>query len=186
MTTVQNFNYYFASTFKFFMILIFPIFAFYRTDLAGCLELLLLFSIENHEKKVFCFFLARIVWFLKKKCCCLHIRDGQEKGKIILLREETLEKCKFILALCKRHNPKYKNVVLSVAVDSFYGFHVDCHKRFTALMATLRKDKDSIPTENSLFPPSCSTQSTSSNIKAKSSNSVLEKSCICLKNSKCN
>ena len=118
-------------------------------------------------------FFARIGWFLIGKCCSLHIGDGQETGKITLFREETLKKCKFILALRKQHNLKYKNVVLPVAVDSFYRFHLDCYKKFTALSATLRKDKDSILTENSSSPPSCSTRSTSSNIKTKSSSGVL-------------
>ena len=133
-------------------------------------------------KKRFYVFFAGIGWFLVGKCCSVHIGDAQETGKIILFREETLEKCKFILALRKQHNLKYKSVVLPVAVDSFYRFHLDCCKRFTVLSATLRKDKDSIPTENSSSPPSCSARSTSSNIKTKSPSGVLEKSCIiCLK-----
>ena len=174
------------------MILILFIFAFYRKDLAGCLELSLLFSIfiENHGKKVLCFFrvfliffFARIGWFFIGKCCSLHIGDGQETDKITLFREKTLEKCKFIqLAHRKQHNLKYKNVELPVAVDSFYGFHLDFYQRFTALSATLRKDKNSIPTENTSSPRSCSTRSTSSNIKTKSSGGALEKSCIiCLR-----
>ena len=92
------------------------------------------------KKKVLCYF-ARIGCFLIGKFCSLHIGHGQETGKITLLREETLEKCKFTLALRKQHNLKYKNVVLPIAVDSFYWFHLDCYKRFTALSATLRKDR---------------------------------------------
>ena len=137
-----------------------------------------LYLLENHEKKRFYLFYARIGWFLIAKCCSLHIGDGQETGKITLFRKETLEKCRFILALRKQHDLKYKNVVLLVAVGSFYGFHLSCYKRFTALSATLRKDKDLIPTENSSSPPSCSTRSTSSNIKTKRSAVVFEKSCI--------
>ena len=172
--------YYFASTFKFFMILIFFIFAFYRTDPAGCFKSLLLFFIfiRKSWKERFYLFFARICWFLIGKCCSLHIRDGQETGKITLFRKETLEKCKFMLALRKQHNLKYKNVALPVTVGSFYGFHLNCYKRFTALSATLRKDKDLIPTENSSSPPSCGTRSTSSNIKTKRSVVVFEKSCI--------
>ena len=132
-------------------------------------------------KKRFYVFLLELVSFL---CCSLHIGDGQETGKITLFREETLEKCKFILALRKQHNLKYKNVVLPVTVDGFYGIHLDCYKRFTAFSATLQKDKDSIPPESSSSPRSCSTRSTISNIKTKSSSGVLEKSCICLKNIK--
>ena len=117
-------------------------------------------------KKKFYVFFARIGWFLIEKCCSLHIGDGQETGKITLFREETLEKCKLILALHKQQNLKYKNVVLPVAVDSFYGFHLDCYIGFTALSATLIRDKDSIPA-------------------AKSSSGVLEKSfIICSKNIK--
>ena len=64
--------------------------------------------------------------------------------------------------------------MLPAAVDSFYGFHLDCYKRFTALSATLRKGKDSIPTENSSPPKSLS--------------GVLEKSFIIYlrKHKKCN
>ena len=70
------------------------------------------YLLENHEKKRFYVFFARIGWFLIGKCCSLHIGDGQETRKITLLREETLEKFKFMLALHKQHNLKYKNVVL--------------------------------------------------------------------------
>ena len=140
--------------------------------------LLFFIFIRKSWKERFYLFFARICWFLIGKCCSLHIRDGQETGKITLFRKETLEKCRFILALRKQHDLKYKNVVLLVAVGSFYGFHLNCYKRFTALSATLRKDKDLIPTENSSSPPSCSTRSTSSNIKTKRSAVVFEKSCI--------
>lgn len=54
-------------------------------------------------------------------------------GKITLFSEETLRKCHTILELRKKHNLKYKNIILP---DEYTdgGYHRECHKAFTGLM----------------------------------------------------
>ena len=52
------------------------------------------------KKKLFLCFFARIGWFLIRKCCSLHIGDGQEIGKITLFTKETSQTAQSKIQKC--------------------------------------------------------------------------------------
>lgn len=58
---------------------------------------------------------------------------NKSDGKIILFSEETLKKCQTVLKIRKKHNLKYKDIILP---DEYTenGYHRGCYKAFTGLM----------------------------------------------------
>lgn len=66
----------------------------------------------------------------KNKLSCFICKKSE--GKLILLSEETLKKCRTVLKVRKKHNLKYANVILP---DEYTdgGYHRECHKTFTGV-----------------------------------------------------
>lgn len=84
-----------------------------------------------------------------------------------LFTEETLKKCQIILKQRKKHNLKFKDVVLPVELFES-GYHTECYSSFTGLMKKYYSEKSvtaqkRTQTENSLnITENTSTASTSS------------------------
>ena len=69
----------------------------------------------------------------------MHIGDGSTSGEIVLFKETTLQRCKSILEIQRCVKLKYNEVILSECINGSDGFHMECHKKSTALSEKQRE-----------------------------------------------
>lgn len=68
---------------------------------------------------------------MENKLICFVCKESS--GKIVLSSEETFKKCKNILNVRKKHNLKYKDIILPDEYTDC-GYHRECYKVFTGVM----------------------------------------------------
>ena len=80
-------------------------------------------------------------------CFVFHDGAGKDEEPIVLFADDSLEKCRKILEVRKLEKRKYMDVCVPSFVDENSGYHMDCYRRFTALvkpdreyLATLNKE----------------------------------------------
>lgn len=73
---------------------------------------------------------------------------NKSDGKIILFLEKTLKKNQTVLKIRKKHNRKYKDIILP---DEYTenGYHRGCYKSFTGLMKKYLTSEPENSTKNS-------------------------------------
>ena len=76
-----------------------------------------------------------------------HDGAGKDEKPIVLFADDSLEKCRKILEVRKLEQRKFMDDCVPSSVDENSGYHMDCYRRFTALvkpdreyLATLNKE----------------------------------------------
>ena len=74
-----------------------------------------------------------------------HDGAGKDEKPIVLFADDSLEKCRKILEVRKLEQRKYMDDCVPSSVDENSGYHMDCYRRFTALV---KPDRECLVTLN--------------------------------------
>ena len=95
--------------------------------------------------------LNQSIAFFIGKVCVSHDGAGKDEEPIVLLANDSWEKCRKILEVRKLKQRKYMDVCVPSSVDESSGYLMDCCRRFTALvkpdreyLATLNKEQKKV------------------------------------------